>query len=130
MDLPGGLSHGDSREEAVRVFQKLDYRVVRGSGHLIMSNGERRNGLAATDVGPQLDHRFTAQAVETQEGNAQQIHQTLGDEGAAEELDRVGVCVAANAAMHQIEISGELGLLVATVDHLPPGHQARHRNRS
>ena len=85
MDLPGGLSHGDSREEAVRVFQKLDYRVVRGSGHLIMSNGERRNGLAATDVGPQLDHRFTAQAVETQEGNAQQILQTLGDEGAAED---------------------------------------------
>jgi predicted RNA binding protein YcfA (HicA-like mRNA interferase family) len=29
-------------EEAVRVFQKLGYRVVRESGHLIMSNGERR----------------------------------------------------------------------------------------
>ena len=28
--------------EAVRVFQKLGYRVVRESGHLIMSNGERR----------------------------------------------------------------------------------------
>ena len=33
---------GISQKEAVRVFQKLGYRVVRESGHLIMSNGERR----------------------------------------------------------------------------------------
>ena len=32
---------GISQKEAVRVFQKLGYRVVRESGHLIMSNGER-----------------------------------------------------------------------------------------
>ncbi|NBO82580.1 MAG: type II toxin-antitoxin system HicA family toxin [Betaproteobacteria bacterium] len=37
LDLPGG-----SQKEAVRVFQKLGYHVVRESGHLIMSNGERR----------------------------------------------------------------------------------------
>ncbi|MFQ6537877.1 MULTISPECIES: type II toxin-antitoxin system HicA family toxin [Aphanothece] len=29
---------GISQKEAVRVFQKLGYRVVRESGHLIMSN--------------------------------------------------------------------------------------------
>ncbi len=33
---------GISQKEAVRVFLKLGYRVVRESGHLIMSNGERR----------------------------------------------------------------------------------------
>ena len=33
---------GISQREAVRVFQKLGYRVVRESGHLILSNGERR----------------------------------------------------------------------------------------
>ena len=33
---------GISQKEAVRVFQKRGYRVVRESGHLIMSNGERR----------------------------------------------------------------------------------------
>ena len=35
---------GISQKEAVRVFQfqKLGYRIVRESGHLILSNGERR----------------------------------------------------------------------------------------
>ena len=33
---------GVSQKDAVRVFQKLGYRIVRESGHLILSNGERR----------------------------------------------------------------------------------------
>ena len=33
---------GISQKEAVRVFQKLGDQVVQESGHLIMSNGERR----------------------------------------------------------------------------------------
>ena len=33
---------GVSQKDAVRVFQKRGYRVVRESGHLIMSNVERR----------------------------------------------------------------------------------------
>jgi predicted RNA binding protein YcfA (HicA-like mRNA interferase family) len=33
---------GISQMQAVRVFQKLGYRVVRESGHLIMSNGTMR----------------------------------------------------------------------------------------
>lgn len=32
---------GISQKEAVRVFQKLGYRVVRESGHLIMSTPSR-----------------------------------------------------------------------------------------
>ena len=33
---------GISQKEAVRVFERLGFRVLRESGHLIMSNGERR----------------------------------------------------------------------------------------
>lgn len=33
---------GISQRDAVRVFQKLGYRVVRQSGHIVMSNGEVR----------------------------------------------------------------------------------------
>ena len=35
--LPG-VHHRD----AIRVFQKLGYRVIRQSGHIVMSNGENR----------------------------------------------------------------------------------------
>ena len=33
---------GISQKETVRVFQKLGERIVRGSGHLILSKGERQ----------------------------------------------------------------------------------------
>ena len=35
--LPG-VRHGD----AVRVFKKLGYRIIRQGGHIVMSNGETR----------------------------------------------------------------------------------------
>jgi len=33
---------GVSQHDAVRVFSKLGYRVVRQSGHIVMSNGKTR----------------------------------------------------------------------------------------
>lgn len=30
---------GISQRESVRVFEKLGYRIVRQSGHIVMSNG-------------------------------------------------------------------------------------------
>lgn len=33
---------GVSQKDAVRVFQKLGFQIVRESGHIIMSNGEIR----------------------------------------------------------------------------------------
>lgn len=33
---------GISQKDAVRVFQKLGFRVARESGHIVMSNGEIR----------------------------------------------------------------------------------------
>jgi predicted RNA binding protein YcfA (HicA-like mRNA interferase family) len=41
---------GISQKQAVRVFQKLGYRVVRESGHLIMSNTTAM-GAIARDAG-------------------------------------------------------------------------------
>ena len=33
---------GISHQDAVRVFEKLGYRIIRQSGHIVMSNGETR----------------------------------------------------------------------------------------
>ncbi len=33
---------GISQRDAVRVFEKLGYRIARQSGHLVMSNGKTR----------------------------------------------------------------------------------------
>ena len=33
---------GVSQRDAVRVFEKLGYRIARQSGHIAMSNGKRR----------------------------------------------------------------------------------------
>ena len=33
---------GIGQQDAVRVFQKLGYRIVRQSGHIVMSNGNVR----------------------------------------------------------------------------------------
>ncbi len=33
---------GISQRDAVRVFEKLGYRIARQSGHIVMSNGETR----------------------------------------------------------------------------------------
>ena len=35
-------SPGIGQRDAVRVFEKLGYRIVRQSGHLVMSNGKTR----------------------------------------------------------------------------------------
>jgi predicted RNA binding protein YcfA (HicA-like mRNA interferase family) len=33
---------GVHHQDAVRVFEKLGYRIIRQSGHVVMSNGETR----------------------------------------------------------------------------------------
>jgi predicted RNA binding protein YcfA (HicA-like mRNA interferase family) len=44
---------GVSQKDAVRVFQKLGFRIVRESGHIVMSNGEipRHNPINALTMG-------------------------------------------------------------------------------
>ncbi len=33
---------GVRHQDAVRIFEKLGYRIIRQSGHIVMSNGETR----------------------------------------------------------------------------------------
>jgi predicted RNA binding protein YcfA (HicA-like mRNA interferase family) len=33
---------GVRHQDAIRVFEKLGYRIIRQSGHIVMSNGETR----------------------------------------------------------------------------------------
>ena len=84
--------------------------------------GQHGVGLAATEVGLQLDHRFTALAVEPFEGEAQQGPHAGGNEGTAVELGGVGVLLAADATTHLVEVGGELGLLVLARGHIGVGH--------
>jgi predicted RNA binding protein YcfA (HicA-like mRNA interferase family) len=37
---------GVRHQDAVRVFEKLGYRIIRQSGHIVMSNGEIRLVIA------------------------------------------------------------------------------------
>ncbi len=67
-------------------------------------------GLAATEVGLQLDHRVAALAAEPAHGVEEELAQPVGEEGAAEELDRLAVLVARLVAPHLVEVDGELGL--------------------
>ena len=87
-------------------------------------------GLAAAEVGLQLDDGIAALAGQAAHGPGQHASQALGQVGAAEELGRVPVFIRAFAQMHLPEVGGELGLLVAAACHvrvgrhdLPPGLQ-------
>jgi predicted RNA binding protein YcfA (HicA-like mRNA interferase family) len=48
---------GISQRDAVRVFQKIGYRIIRESGHIVMSNGKirlvipRHNPINAVTMG-------------------------------------------------------------------------------
>ena len=60
---------GISQKDAVRVFQKLGFRIARESGHIVMSNGEirltipRHNPINALTMGGiARDAGFTPEA--------------------------------------------------------------------
>ena len=70
-------------------------------------------GLAASEVGLELDHRVAALAVQAPHGAGQHALEAVSQVGPSEELDRVPVLVAPLAPVRLPEIGGELGLLVA-----------------
>jgi hypothetical protein len=78
--------------------------------------------LAAAEVGLQLHHRVAAAGGQALHRADQHPLQAFGQVGAAEELHRVPVFVAALAQMHLPQIGGELGLLVATAGHVDMRH--------
>jgi hypothetical protein len=76
-----------------------------------MVQGEHRVGLAAAEVGLQLDHRVAARlAGQASERALEQAGQALGQIGAAEELDRIAVFLGRVAPRHLGEVGSELGL--------------------
>ena len=56
--------------------------------------GEHRVGLAASEVGLELDHRVAAFAVQAPHGAGQHALEAVGQVGPSEELDRIPVLVA------------------------------------
>jgi hypothetical protein len=91
-------------------------------------------GLAAAEVGLQLDHRVAALPPPPAHRVEQQLPQPVGEEGPAEELGRVAVLRRCLVPPDLMEVRGELRLLVATRrdvrvrrDQLPPRPQATGR---
>ena len=97
-----------------------------------MIERQHRVGLAAAEIGLQLDDRVASLAGQSQHGLRQQPAQALGQEGPAEELGRVLVLVRSLSLINLPEVGGELGLLVAAGGHVrvrgddfPPRLQGR-----
>ena len=78
-----------------------------------MPEGEHGVGLAAAEVGLQLDDRIAAGAGQAFDRAEEQAFEAFGDEGAAEELGGVFVLVGALVLVDLPEVGGEFGLLVA-----------------
>ena len=74
--------------------------------------GEHGVGLAAPEVGLQLNDGIAASASETVDCPNKQALQTLGEVGPPKELDRIPVLVRPFAQVHLPEVGRELGLLV------------------
>ena len=88
-------------------------------------------GLAAAEVGLELDDGVATGPGEPPGRPGDQVADPLGDEGAAEELGGVAVLVGGFAPPHLVQVGGELGQLEAAGgdvvvggDHLPPAGQA------
>ena len=93
--------------------------------------GKHGVGLAAPEVGLQLDDGVAAPTGEAADGTGQQALQALRQVGAPEELGRVAVLVRPFAQVHLPEVGRELGLLVPAArdvlvgrDDLPPRLEA------
>ena len=97
---------------------------------------QHRVGLAAAEVGLQLDDRIAAGAREPLHGADQQARQPGGEKGAAEEFGRVAVFRSGPAATHLRQIGSELGDRITACGHvrvrrddLAPRLQSRLRRR-
>ena len=96
-----------------------------------MIQGEHGVGLAAPEVGLQLNDGIAAPTREAVDCSDQQALQAFREVGPPKELDRVPVLVRPFADVHLPEIGGEFGLLIAPArdvlvgrDDLPPWLEA------
>ena len=80
-----------------------------------MIQSDHRVGLAATEVGLEVDHGIAPVAAQPSSGPNQQLAQTVGEIGAPKERDRILVFVVRVAGGDLVQVSSELGLLKAAV---------------
>ena len=104
--LAGQRIESAGREKLLRILGELADPET--GGHVPES--EHRVGLAATEVGLQVDHRRGVGVPrQSAHGAADEVAQTLGEVGATEELDRVGIVgVSFGARGHLVEVGSEL----------------------
>jgi len=76
-------------------------------------------GFAAAEIRLQLDHRVAALPADAAYAVAEELLQSLGDEGAPEELGGVLVLGCRLAQVHLPQIGRELRLLVFAAGHVP-----------
>ena len=132
-DPPGHLVEAAAGQQFLHLLGKL---VQPGAGQQ-MPQGQHRVGLAATEVGLQVDDRGGVLVpADPLHRPGQQIPQPVGQVGAAEELHRVAVLVIGLPGGHGVQVRGELrgvespGLHIRVRSQdLPPWFQAVHRHR-
>jgi hypothetical protein len=78
-------------------------------------------GLAAAEIGLQLDHRIAALSCQAQHAVDEQAFEALGKKGAVKKLAGVFILIGTFAQMHLPKIGGKLGLLVAAAGHIGMG---------
>ena len=135
-DLVADQHHAPDPGEAVglRLLQHGLYTgqlAGRRAGEQVVE-GQHGVGLAAAEIGLQLNDRIAAASGKAAHRTDQHSLQALGQVGTAKELDRVPVLVRTFAQVHLPEVGRELGLLVSAARHvlvgghdLPPRLQAR-----
>ena len=80
--------------------------------------GQHRVGLAAAEVGLELDHRVAAGPGHPLDASHQQALEAVGEVGPPEELSGLPILVAAFAQVDLPEVRGELRLLVTATGHI------------
>ena len=93
-----------------------------------MVEGQHGVGLAAAEIGLQLNDRIATPSGKATRRPDQHSLQAFGQVGTAKELDRVPVLIRAFAQMHLPQVRRELGLLVPAARHvLVGGHDLAPR---
>ena len=96
-------------------------QVAGGRARGQVVQGDEAMGLAAAEVGLQLDHRVAALARQPPGRGGQQVPQALGEIGAGEEGPWVLVLGVGPALSHRVQVGGELGLVEAPGPHVGVG---------
>ena len=85
---------GIRHQDAVRVFEKLGYRIIRQSGHIVMSNGETRLIIPRANPVDPFTYGRNCPRCRADAGRIQETIVNLsgrGDKDVAQVADKVGL---------------------------------------